>query len=173
MKQAYIVGFLVIGLALGFTLWAFSSNMTPYVTVAAAKKSDVPVQIRGKILRDAKHTPYYDKEHNALRFWIEDPKGEQIEVVYKGGKPEAFDEAVGTAAHGMVKNGIFFSDKLIIQCPSKYDEGNNIKPGDKNVKDKYLSTQTTNSPYQTPARGESQKAKGESNPTPSAGGETQ
>ena len=123
MKQAYIIGLLVIGLALGFTLWAFSSAMTPYVTVAAAKQSDAPVQVRGKILRDAEHPPHYDKTHNALRFWIEDPKGERIEVVYKGGKPEAFDEAVETAAHGMVKDGVFYSDKLVVKCPSKY-EGN-------------------------------------------------
>lgn len=150
MKQAYIIGILVISLALGFTLWAFSSSMTPYVTVAAAKQSDTPVQVRGKILRDAANPPYYDKEHNALRFWIEDSKGERIEVVYKGGKPDAFDEAEETAAHGMVKDGIFFSDKLIVQCPSKYDEGNKAKPGDATGKGKYLNTEKPNTFYSTP-----------------------
>ncbi|MCS6777034.1 MAG: cytochrome c maturation protein CcmE [Chloroherpetonaceae bacterium] len=123
MKQAYIIGLLVIGLALGFTLWAFSSAMTPYVTIAVARQSETPVQVRGKILRDAQHQPHYDRVNNALRFWIEDPKGDRIEVVYKGGKPEAFDEATETAAHGIVRNGIFYSDKLVVKCPSKY-EGN-------------------------------------------------
>lgn len=146
MKQAYIIGILVIGLALGFTLWAFSSSMTPYVTVAVAKQSDTPVQVRGNILRDKEHTPFYDKEHNALRFWIEDSKGERIEVIYKGGKPDAFDEADETAAHGMVKDGIFYSDKLIVKCPSKYDEGNKAKPGAASGKDKYLNTQKPNTP---------------------------
>ena len=128
MKQVYLIGILIISLALGFTLWAFSSAMTPYVTIAVARQSDTPVQVRGTILRNPEHTPHYDKEHNALRFWIEDPKGERIEVIYKGGKPEAFDEATETAAHGMVKDGIFFSDKLVVKCPSKYDEEKAKKP---------------------------------------------
>jgi cytochrome c-type biogenesis protein CcmE len=170
MKQAYIIGILVISLALGFTLWAFSSSMTPYVTIAAAKQSDTPVQVRGKILRDAEHTPYYDKEHNALRFWVEDSKGERIEVVYKGGKPEAFDEATETAAHGMVKDGVFFSDKLIVQCPSKYDEGNKRTPGDKDAKDKYLNTRKPNTGFQTPGT-ETKNQSPTISPQPPTGGD--
>jgi cytochrome c-type biogenesis protein CcmE len=121
MKTAYIIAALVISIALGFTMWAFSSSITPYVNIKQARQSSVPVQVRGKILRDKKFTPYYDSKENALRFWIEDENKEQIEVVYKGGKPEAFDTAPETAAHGMVRDGKLYSDKLVVKCPSKYE----------------------------------------------------
>ena len=126
MNRAYIIAFVVIGVALGFTLWSFSSGLTPYVTVAAARKTAAPVQIRGLILRDYEHPIVPDTRRKALRFWIKDANKEEIEVVYYGAKPDAFDSAPGTAAHGYVRkeNGrdIFLSDSLIVQCPSKYND---------------------------------------------------
>jgi cytochrome c-type biogenesis protein CcmE len=127
VKKAYIIAFLVIGVAAGFTLWAFSGSMTPYVDIATARRSATPVQVRGKILHE---TAYYDKNANALRFQIEDVNKERIEVVYRGGKPDAFDTAPETAATGLVRKDatgseIFESDKLVVKCPSKYDGNKN------------------------------------------------
>jgi hypothetical protein len=42
VKKAYIIAFLVIGVAAGFTLWAFSGSMTPYVDIATARRSAAP-----------------------------------------------------------------------------------------------------------------------------------
>lgn len=121
MKKAYLIAAVVIAVAMGFTLWAFSSSMTPYVDIAAARRSETPVQVRGKILHE---TAYYDMAKGALRFQIQDAKGEKIEVVYHGAKPDAFDTAPETAAHGMVRDGVFVSDSLVVKCPSKYEDKN-------------------------------------------------
>ncbi len=121
MNKTYFAGIAVIALAVGFTLWAFSGSMTPYVNIKQARLYDGAVQVRGKILRTSEHTPFYDTKANALRFWIEDVNKEKIEVVYQGAKPEAFDSAPETAAHGSIRNGVFYSDKLVVKCPSKYD----------------------------------------------------
>ena len=130
MNKAYIIAFAVIGVALGVTLWSFSSGLTPYVTVQSARKSGAPVQIRGLILRDQEHPVVRDPRRKALRFWIEDANKEKIEIVYYGAKPDAFDSAPGTAAHGYVRqeNGhdIFVSDNLIVQCPSKYNDEKSV-----------------------------------------------
>src|SRR5947209_4552027 len=130
MNKAYIVAIVVISLALGFTMWSFSSSLTPSVDVKTARKMTTPVQIRGIILRDSGHPVVRDPKSNTLRFWIKDPKKEEIEVVYYGAKPDAFDTAPGTAAHGYVRkeNGrdIFVSDSLVVQCPSKYSDTKSI-----------------------------------------------
>ncbi len=143
MNKAYLIGFLVISVALGFALWALSSSMNPYVNLETARKMQSSVQLRGLILRDDSHPIYYDTQKNALRFWITDvlDKKEQsspeheIEVVYHGAKPDAFDSATGTAAHGRVsKEGereVFVSDSMVIQCPSKYSEGKSPYKPDK------------------------------------------
>ncbi len=124
MNKAYIIGILVISVAMGFTLWSFKDTMTPYTDVAGARKSETEVQVRGKILHD---TARYDDAIHALRFSIQDDKGEKIEIIYHGPKPEAFDTAKETAAHGMVRKEasgqeVFLSDSLIVKCPSKYDD---------------------------------------------------
>ena len=88
------------------------------------------VQIRGLILRDNAHPIVRDSKRNALRFFIKDVNKEEIEVVYYGAKPDAFDTAPGTAAHGYVRKeggrDIFVSDSLVVQCPSKYNDETSV-----------------------------------------------
>jgi cytochrome c-type biogenesis protein CcmE len=124
-----LIAFLVIGIAVGFTMWAFSSSMTPYVDIKTALRSDTPVQVRGRILHDGpdRPKPFYDDHIKALRFWIEDQNKSQIEVVYHGAKPDSFDTAPETAAHGVARKNpdgtlTFVSDSLVVKCPSKYDD---------------------------------------------------
>jgi cytochrome c-type biogenesis protein CcmE len=119
MKHAYFIAIPLILVTVGFTVWAFSASMTPYVDIRTARASDSRVQVRGQILHD---TVRYDTSVGALRFMIKDKNGEQIEVVYSGAKPDAFDSAPETAATGVVQNGVFKSDSLVVKCPSKYDD---------------------------------------------------
>jgi len=119
VKKAYWIAIVIIAVAMGFTLWAFSSSMTPYVDIATARRMGTPVQVRGKILHE---TAYYDPAQGALRFQIQDVNGERIEVVYHGAKPDAFDTAPETAAHGVVRGNTLQSDSLVVKCPSKYDD---------------------------------------------------
>lgn len=122
MNKAYIVAFLVISIAIGFTLWAFNGSMTPYVNIKVARVSDITVQVRGKIMRDVEHAPVYDKAKNRLGFWIVDDGKVPLQVVYHGATPDSFDTAPETAAHGMMRGGVFESDQLIVKCPTKYDD---------------------------------------------------
>jgi cytochrome c-type biogenesis protein CcmE len=124
MNKAYIIGLLVISVAMGFTLWSFKDTMTPYTDIAGARKADATVQVRGAILHETAH---YDDQIHALRFSIQDDKGAKIEVIYHGAKPESFDTAKETAAHGMIGKDtmgqeVFMSDSLVVKCPSKYDD---------------------------------------------------
>lgn len=124
MNKAYIVAFLVIGLAMGFTMWAFSSAMTPYVDIRTAREAGTHVQVKGKILHETAH---WDSQINALLFKLKDKNGDVIQVVYKSAKPDAFDTAPETAADGIVQKDaagheVFVSDKMVVKCPSKYDD---------------------------------------------------
>jgi len=130
LNKAYIIAFVVISIALGFTMWSFSASLTPYVDVKTARKMNTPVQVRGIILRDSAHPIFRDSTRNVFRFWIEDTSQQKIEVFYYGAKPDAFDTAPGTAAHGYVRNldgkEVFVSDSLVVQCPSKYNDSKSI-----------------------------------------------
>ena len=124
MNKAYLVALLVISAAMGFTLWSFKDSVTPYTNIQGARASETPVQVRGKILHD---TAVYDYRAHTLRFRIRDDQNQQVEVVYRGEKPEAFDAAPETAAHGILRKDasgteVFYSDQMTVKCPSKYDD---------------------------------------------------
>jgi len=124
VNKAYIIGILVISVAMGFTLWSFKDTMTPYTDIAGARKNGSTVQVRGKILHETTH---YDDQIHALRFQIQDDHGAKIEIVYRGPKPDSFDTAPETAAHGMIGRDatgqeVFNSDTLVVKCPTKYDD---------------------------------------------------
>jgi cytochrome c-type biogenesis protein CcmE len=124
VKKAYLIALMVIGAAMGFTLWAFSSAMTPYVDIRTARASSSPVQVKGKIVH-AKQ--YWDPTNNVLRFPIVDQNNDTIEIVYTGAKPDAFDTAPETAATGIVQKDaagheVFVSSNMVVKCPSKYDD---------------------------------------------------
>lgn len=124
VKWGPIIAALIISIAIGFTLWAFTSSMTPYVDIATAMRSTSPVQVRGKILHQ---TVQWNAQLKALTFLLQDPHNQTIEVVYKGPKPESFDTAPETAVTGTVQTmpdgqRVFVSTSMVVKCPSKYDD---------------------------------------------------
>ena len=48
--------------------------------------------------------------------------GEELLVHYHGTKPDQFDEAHHIVAIGKMQGEAFSSDKLLIKCPSKYEQ---------------------------------------------------
>lgn len=132
MKRASLIAGFIIAVALCFTVWAFSSAMTPYVDIRTAREIHGPVQVKGNILHQTVH---WDSQREALCFQIQDHNSDKIWVVYKGPKPDAFDTAPETAATGVIQpdpqlGEVFVSTKMVVKCPSKYDDSEKgYKPG--------------------------------------------
>ena len=94
--------------------------MTPYVPVDSAKKdAGKLVQIIGKI-DPAKPDRHTEKE---FFFSIIDDKSSKIDIVYKGVKPLNFERADQIVCIGRFnsKDNIFVAEKLLVKCPSKYE----------------------------------------------------
>jgi cytochrome c-type biogenesis protein CcmE len=59
-----------------------------------------------------------------LKFSIHDPgkkDGQLIPVVYEGLKPDMFTSGRDVILDGEYRNGVFVANKLLTQCPSKYE----------------------------------------------------
>ena len=100
---------------------SFQSNLTPYVGFADAMAKTRPCQIMGTV--DKEFTKY-DYDRRALVFRLLNEKGERIVVEYEGPKPGNFDQAKQVVAIGLYENGhgTFKADKLLVKCPSKYEQ---------------------------------------------------
>ena len=110
----------LIAIFIGYAGWNLSESVTPYVSIAEAEASTGNVQVKG--LLDKSVTPHQvDSEFN---FVLKDEEsGQTMPVKYQGTKPDQFDSAYHVVAIGKYnpENKVFYANKLLIKCPSKYE----------------------------------------------------
>jgi cytochrome c-type biogenesis protein CcmE len=120
MKKSYIVGGLVVVLAMVMAMYSFQSTLTAYVTVSEAKASKRPVQVAGMVVEG---TDRYDLERNNLIFVLREDGGDEMQVEYDGPRPGNFDNVTKVVAIGKYepKQRVFMAKELLVKCPSKYE----------------------------------------------------
>jgi cytochrome c-type biogenesis protein CcmE len=118
MKLTYVVGIALLlagGIAAFFSL---KSQMTPYISFRQARETQSTVQVHGTM---APASARYDGKE--LVFRLKDTQStEEMDVVYTDVKPGNFDQARDVVAIGTYKDGVFHAEKLLVKCPSKYQE---------------------------------------------------
>jgi cytochrome c-type biogenesis protein CcmE len=61
---------------------------------------------------------------NRLQFIVQDSLGRENEVIYAAPKPQDFEKSEKIVLVGSMKaDKIFYCDKILLKCPSKYQEG--------------------------------------------------
>ena len=117
MKIKYIVGILIILVFIIYAAINLSKSLTPYVSVAEAKKSKTTVQVKGdRVIGSEK----FNIEEKIFTFKLRDDQGEEFSVIYNGVKPANLEQAEKIVVIGKFNNGIFEADQLLVKCPSKY-----------------------------------------------------
>lgn len=113
----------VIAIFIGYAGWNLSESVTPYVSIAEAEASTSNVQVKG--LLDKSVQP--QQIDNEFKFVLKDEEsGQTMPVKYKGTKPDQFDSAYHVVAIGKysAEDDSFHANKLLIKCPSKYENQN-------------------------------------------------
>ena len=120
MKKSYIVGGLVVALAMVMAMYSFKSTLTSYVTVSEAKASKRPVQVAGIVVAG---TDRYDLQRNNLIFVLREDGGDEMQVEYDGPRPGNFDNVTKVVAIGKYepKEQVFMARELLVKCPTKYE----------------------------------------------------
>ena len=120
MKKSYIIGAVVIILAMVMAMYSFKSTLTAYVTVREAKASKRPVQVAGIAVRG---TERYDLKSNNLVFTLREDGGDEMLVEYDGPRPGNFDNVTKVVAVGKYepKKQVFEARELLVKCPTKYE----------------------------------------------------
>ena len=120
MKKSYVIGGVVIVLAMAMAMYSFKSTLTSYVSVSEAKASNRPVQVAGLVVEG---TDRYDLDSNNLLFTLREDSGDQMKVEYDGPRPGNFDNVTKVVAIGKYepKRKVFLARELLVKCPSKYE----------------------------------------------------
>lgn len=132
MKKTHIFGLIVIAIAVAI-LVSTGTEASTYTdfTVAEnmAKEGDNnQVHVVGKLQKDATgeimdliYNPAIDANH--LEFTLTDNKGRSQKVVYNAPKPQDLGKAEQIVIIGSMKGEVFKCDKILLKCPSKYQDG--------------------------------------------------
>jgi cytochrome c-type biogenesis protein CcmE len=120
IKKSYIVGGIVVGLAMVMAMYSFKSTLTSYVTVNEAKASRRPVQVAGIVVTG---TDRYDLKSNNLVFVLREDGGDEMQVEYDGPRPGNFDNVTKVVAIGKYepREQVFVAKELLVKCPTKYE----------------------------------------------------
>jgi cytochrome c-type biogenesis protein CcmE len=120
MKKSYVIGGVVIALAMAMAMYSFKSTLTSYVSVSEAKASKRPVQVAGIVVEG---TDRYDLKNNNLLFTLREDGGDEIKVEYDGPRPGSFDNVNKVVAIGKYEpeKKVFLARELLVKCPTKYE----------------------------------------------------
>lgn len=123
MRKKYLVGAVILVLAVGYLFYlSFSSSVSYYVTVSefyskGTELYNTDVRVAGTISDPID----WNAEDVELSFTITEG-GKNMEVVYRGARPSGFKAGSSILVEGKYSpEGIFRASQLIMKCPSKYE----------------------------------------------------
>ncbi len=122
MKKINIIALLVIAAVIAGIL-SMVGDFSSYQTFASAEeKPGKEFQIIGK-LDTINHPLHYDpiQDPNRFTFYATDEAGVTRKVVFSGTKPQDFERSERLTMTGRMENGEFKCSKILMKCPSKYN----------------------------------------------------
>ncbi|SKB53650.1 cytochrome c maturation protein CcmE domain-containing protein [Dyadobacter psychrophilus] len=132
MKKIQIFGLIIIAVAIGIIV-STAGDASTYVDFTKAKEmaqdgDAESIHVVGKLKKDAsghilgmEYQPQLDP--NYFAFTLIDNNQVEQRVVYKNSKPQDFDKSEQVVVVGKMVNGQFSAEKILMKCPSKYENG--------------------------------------------------
>jgi cytochrome c-type biogenesis protein CcmE len=102
-------------------LLSFGSQVGGYASFAEVTPGE-----RATVVGDSVLAQKYSRSENVFRFRLRDEAGSVKWVSYPAPKPANFDRAEKIVVSGMMREGAFHAEDILVKCPSKYKQ-NRIK----------------------------------------------
>jgi len=120
MKKSAIIGLITIAICVCF-LVSLNADTSNYSTFSEAAKDSREFHVMGHWAKEK--GMYYDalKDPNHFSFYMKDEKNEIKKVIYSGTKPQDFERSEKLVLIGKMSKGTFYASKILMKCPSKYN----------------------------------------------------
>lgn len=123
MKKIHIVVIVLIAVSIGAILSTYGDASTYEGFTVAAKNPDKEYHVVG-VLNKEKPRVYNPQENaNLFTFYLIDENGIESKVVYNAPEPADFERSEKVVIIGNMQEGYFEANKILLKCPSKYNEG--------------------------------------------------
>jgi cytochrome c-type biogenesis protein CcmE len=136
MRKSAIIGLITIAICVCF-LVSLNADTSSYSTFKEAAKDSREFHVMGYWVKE--QGMYYDakKDANHFAFHMKDEKGNVNKVVYNGAKPQDFERSEKLVLIGKMNDGTFYASKILMKCPSKYNDNLVEVKQDGTVDEKY------------------------------------
>ncbi len=121
MKKSAIIGLITIAICVCF-LVSLNADTSNYSTFSEASRETREFHVMG--YWEKKQGMFYDaeKDANHFAFYMKDQKGQVNKVVYNGTKPQDFERSEKLVLIGRMEKDTFYASKILMKCPSKYND---------------------------------------------------
>lgn len=131
MKTSHIIAIVIIGIAISIIL-STAGDASSYVSFKEASEmandgDNDKVHVVGKLAKSTSgqiegmvYAPQLDP--NYFEFQLVDQNNEAKKVIYANPKPQDFERSEQVVIIGCIKNNVFVCDKILMKCPSKYQD---------------------------------------------------
>lgn len=127
MKKSYIIGIVIIAVAIAAILSTVADSGTYASFSMAESNPDVEYHVVGKLNRE-KPTEYDPKANaNLFSFYLLDNQGEERKVNFNGTKPQDFEKSEQIVVIGKMENDAFQASSILMKCPSKYNNSEELR----------------------------------------------
>ncbi len=132
MKISHIIGIIVIAIAIG-VIASTAGDASVYTTFSKAQQmaqegDDKAVHVVGKVQKNAQgqitdmlYNPAIDPNH--FEFTLVDNENRAQKVVFSSPKPQDFERSEQIVIIGSMQGDHFKCNKILLKCPSKYQDG--------------------------------------------------
>ena len=123
MKKNQIALLFVIGAAIAFII-STGGDYSRYTDFEAAFQNEGKVyQVIGQLDKTVDIMYQPEKNPNYFSFSMIDKEGEKQKVIFHGPPPADFERSEDVVINGKAENGQFIATKILLKCPSKYEDG--------------------------------------------------
>lgn len=129
MKKSYIFGLVVIAAAIAMII-STAGDASSYVTFKKAQDmalngDNTKIHVVGELKKDATgEVVGIEKSNDKLSFYFTmiDENGQEQKVFYNEPMPADFLRSEQVVVIGSFNQKLFVADKILMKCPSKYQE---------------------------------------------------
>ena len=126
MKKLHIIRWVIIAVAIGVILLR-SNDYSSYADFDKAREhSSNEYHIVGRLNKSKEQIYNPQIDANKFEFYMVDEKGVESKVVYRGSKPDGFDQTEKIVVAGNFNRDAnnFNASQILMKCPSKYVDEN-------------------------------------------------
>lgn len=123
MKKSHIIIIALIAVAIGAIVSTYGDASTYEGFTKARANPDKEYHVVGVLNKEKPREYNPQVDANLFTFYLIDEAGNESKVIYRAPEPADFERSEKVVIIGKMNGENFEANKILLKCPSKYNEG--------------------------------------------------